>query len=353
MSGLHHLSFHKGYHSEYEYTLAHSCAYSCVDVHSLPTSVTTFQPETNSLSTSSGQSITYDYLIVVPGIQIKPSLIKGLPSALEDPASSVSSGYFPQYADKLREDVGKFKGGKAIFTQPGSPIKCAGAPQKVMWASLQRWREAGVLKDVDLSFITGLFLLTESVLGAENVLGMPTMFSVPKYSKILDEIRKDRGVEGLFGHDLVEVDAQRKLATFKAGEKMVQREYDLLHAVPKMGPYDFMKSSPLGKLSLIPLRPHSDAFVVGEAGYVEVDSKTTQHVRYPNIFSIGDASNLPTSKTIAAITAQAPVLVHNLHKVAHQNKPTAEYNGYTSCPLSKFAHPKTVIELTKNSCRQQ
>ena len=125
-------------------------------LHSLPTSVTTFQPETNSLSTSSGQSITYDYLIVVPGIQIKPSLIKGLPGALEDPASLASSGYFPQYADKLRKDVGKFKGGKAIFTQPGSPIKCAGAPQKVMWASLQRWREAGVLKDVDLSFITGL-----------------------------------------------------------------------------------------------------------------------------------------------------------------------------------------------------
>lgn len=223
-------------------------------VHSLPTSVTTFQPETNSLSTSSGQSITYDYLIVVPGIQIKPSLIKGLPGALEDPASSVSSGYFPQYANKLREDVGKFKGGKAIFTQPGSPIKCAGAPQKVMWASLQRWREAGVLKDVELSFITGVSFNHASLFFslAKNVLGMPTMFSVPKYSKILDEIRKDRGVEGLFGHDLVEVDAKRKVATFKAGEKTVQREYDLLHAVPKMGPYDFMKSSPLGELSLSP-----------------------------------------------------------------------------------------------------
>lgn len=161
------------------------------------------------------------------------------------------------------------------------------------------------------------------------------MFSVPKYSKILDEIRKDRGVEGLFGHDLVEVDSKRKVATFKAGDKMVQREYDLLHAVPKMGPYDYMKSSPLGELFCLLLRKYADPCTVGEAGYVEVDAKTTQHVRYPNIFSIGDASNLPTSKTIAAITAQAPVLVHNLHKAAHQSKPTAEYTGYTSCPLSE------------------
>lgn len=143
------------------------------------------------------------------------------------------------------------------------------------------------------------------------------MFSVPKYSAILDEIRKDRKIEGLFQTDLIEVDQDRRKAIFKAGDSAVERDYDLLHVVPKMGPHDFMKSSPL----------------VNKDGYVDVDSKTTRHVKFNNIFSIGDASSLPTSKTIAAITGQAPVLVHNLHRAVHNAPLRAEYTGYTSCPL--------------------
>lgn len=76
------------------------------------------------------------------------------------------------------------------------------------------------------------------------------MFSVPKYSAILDEIRKDRKVEGLFGTDLQEVDTRRKTAIFKTADGTLEREYDLLHVVPKMGPHDFIKNSPLGQYSL-------------------------------------------------------------------------------------------------------
>jgi hypothetical protein len=137
----------------------------------IPSYVSSFAPESNSLSTVDGQTYHYEWLVVAPGIQLKPSAIEGLAEALEDPASKVSSIYFQQYATKLAEDAGRMSKGKAIFTQPLGAIKCAGsptslhsrcrsylnlgAPQKVMWKNLQRWREAGVRDQVDISFITG------------------------------------------------------------------------------------------------------------------------------------------------------------------------------------------------------
>ena len=69
------------------------------------------------------------------------------------------------------------------------------------------------------------------------------------------------------------------------------------------------------------------------AGWVEVDKSTTQHVRYSNVFALGDASSLPTSKTGAAIRKQAPVTVEALLAVMDGRAPQGGYDGYTSCPL--------------------
>lgn len=68
-------------------------------------------------------------------------------------------------------------------------------------------------------------------------------------------------------------------------------------------------------------------------GFVDVNQLTLQHTRFPNVFALGDSSSLPTSKTMAAITGQAPVLTHNLMRVMHGKTPTAEYDGFTSCPI--------------------
>lgn len=146
------------------------------------------------------------------------------------------------------------------------------------------------------------------------------MFAVPKYSAALETLRKERNVEGLFQHDLVSVNSKDRVATFKNladSGKEVQREYDLLHVVPPQKPWDFISKSPLAD----------------EAGWVAVDKATTQSTKYPNVFSLGDASSLPNSKTAAAITAQAPVLVHNLVAATKGVQGKAAYDGYASCPL--------------------
>ena len=168
-----------------------------------------------------------------------------------------------------------------------------------------RYRQTGRGDNIKVDFITG----------------MPTMFSVPKYSEKLNALRLERGVGGKFGHNLVKVDPSTKTATFKTGDgTLVNEEYTLLHVVPPQGPLDVMKSAPI-----------ADA-----AGWVDVNKDTLQHVKkeYENVWAIGDASSLPTSKTAAAAIAQAPVLTENLFSFVDTGKiSSATYTGYTSCPV--------------------
>ena len=174
-----------------------------------------------------------------------------------------------------------------------------------MWMAWDRYRKSGRGNDIDVTFMTG----------------MPLMFSVKKYSEALDVLRLKRGVGGEFGHNLVAVDVPNRKATFKRADgTTVDREYSFLHATPPMGPLDFIKNSP----------------VADAAGWVEVNPTTLQHVKpeFSNIFAVGDCSSLPTSKTAAAITSQAPVLTENLFSVVDSGSTgNARYSGYTSCPV--------------------
>ncbi|GJC97733.1 sulfide:quinone oxidoreductase/flavo-binding protein [Colletotrichum higginsianum] len=271
--------------------------------------VSTFAPGENSIKLGSGDNLVYEHLVVAPGIKIDYGSIKGLPEALADPNSLVSSIYGYDTCDKVFGTFEKLQKGNAIFTQPAGAIKCAGAPQKVMWLALDYWKRVGlynasnsVSSPIKISFATGI----------------PAMFGVPKYSAKLEELRKERGVEGLFQHDLTAVEGNTATFARPDGKERVTKKFDLLHVVPKMGPHAFVKDSPL-----------ADA-----AGFVDVDQATTRHTKYANVWSSGDASSLPTSKTAAAITSQAPILVSNLLRSLDGKEPEPKYDGYTSCPLT-------------------
>ncbi|CAK7199474.1 hypothetical protein SEUCBS139899_002154 [Sporothrix eucalyptigena] len=270
--------------------------------------VRAFAPGDNYVTLAGGDTLGYEQLVVVPGIHIDYGSIAGLPEALADSGSGVSSIYGYDTCEKVFRSIEALERGVALFTQPAGVIKCAGAPQKAMWLAFDYWRRAGLYdpknpaaSPVQIAFATGL----------------PVMFGVPKYSAALEKMRQDRGVEGLFEHDLVAVEGRTAVFARPGGKEKVARKFDLLHAVPKMGPHAFVKSSPLAN----------------DAGYVDVDDTTTRHKTFANVWSVGDASSLPTSKTAAAITSQAPVLVRNLLAALARQPPAAAYDGYTSCPL--------------------
>lgn len=270
--------------------------------------VSEFSPSDNSITLGDGDKMDYEHLIVVPGIKINYDSIQGLPEALANPDSLVSTIYGYETCDKVFKTVQKFRKGNAIFTQPTGIVKCAGAPQKAMWLAFDYWRRAGLYSPSNLS---------RSAINLTFATGLPTMFGVPKYNAKLETLRQERGIDGLFQHDLIAIQGNTAVFACPNGKEQ-RKQFDFLHVVPKMSPHPFVKKS----------------LLANEAGFVDVDESTTRHKRYRNIWSAGDASSLPTSKTIAAITSQAPILVENL-LLALQNKLSqATYDGYTSCPLT-------------------
>jgi sulfide:quinone oxidoreductase len=263
--------------------------------------VTEFLPEENAVVTQGGKRIKYDYLVVAAGIQLDWGKIKGLQAVIG--RDGVCSNYSYEYVDKTWEFIRNFKGGNAIFTQPLPPIKCAGAPQKIMYLADDHFRKSGVREKSQVIFASAA----------------PTIFAVKKYAAALDKIVARKGIDARYKHNLVEIRAQEKEAVFENldTKEPVVLKYDMIHVTPPMSAPDFIKHSPLAN----------------ETGWVDVDKNSLQHVRYPNVFSLGDASSLPTSKTGAAIRKQAPILVKNLLAVMKGQTTSPQYDGYTSCPL--------------------
>lgn len=263
--------------------------------------VATFHPDQNYVVTLSGQKITYDWLVVAAGIQINWDKTPGLKDSIGK--DGVCSNYSYNTVDSTWENIRHFRGGNAVFTQPSGAIKCGGAPQKIMYLADDHFRRAGVRDQCNVIFAAA----------------SPHIFAIEKYRKTLEQVVERKQIDCRFRHELIEIRSASKEAVFKHLDtnETVTIPYDMLHVTPPMSAPAFISSSPL-----------ADA-----QGWVEVDRDTLQHARFPNVFGIGDCSNLPTSKTGAAIRKQAPVLVANLKAAMAGTPLSAKYKGYTSCPV--------------------
>lgn len=260
-------------------------------------------PEQRSVTTATGGTLTYDFLVVAPGVVPRWTKIPGLVESVGKPGSGVTSNYSYETVAATWEAIRSFPGGTALFTEPITPVKCGGAPQKIMYLAEEAFRANGVRDKSRVVFLNA----------------KATLFTAPYYIPALERVIKSRGIEVQLGQELVALRPDAREAVFrdvKAGGEQVLR-YDLIHVTPPMSPPEFVRTGSLAT---------SD-------GWVEVDRFSLQHVRYPNVFGLGDASNVPTSKTGAAIRRQAPVVVENLLAVRAGQPLTAKYDGYTSCPV--------------------
>lgn len=284
-------------------------------VHWIKEKATAFDPDNNVVETSGGRQLSYDILIVCPGIQLDWDRIPGVSETLG--VNGVSSNYEYHLAPKTWEFTQATTSGTAVFTMPSGPIKCAGAPQKAAYLSCDRWRQAGVLDSIDVHM----------------VLPTPGMFGVPVFAEALEKVVADYGITVHFQSELSSVDVANKRATFTslAGEPDFDIDYDMMHVVPHQSAPDWVKASPLS----------TDQ----PTGYVDVDKHTLQHVRYPNVFALGDAGSTPNSKTGAAIRKQAPVVVDNVMAQLKGKGLDASYGGYASCPLVTSDHEMLLAEF--------
>lgn len=263
--------------------------------------VASFDPANNAVVLQSGRTLTYDWLVVTMGIQLDWHKIDGLAGNVGK--NGLCSNYSYDTVAYTWEAIKAFKGGKAIFTFPNTPIKCAGAPQKIMWLAEHWFEKQGIRSKCSVVFNTAT----------------PAIFGVPRYARTLSRLARERGVDVRTKRELIAVRADKKEAVFRdldSGAESVEA-YDILHVTPPQSAPDVIKKSALANAG----------------GWVDVHKHTTQHVVFPNVFSIGDCSSLPNSKTAAAIRKQAPVLVENLVAAMAGRPLTASYNGYASCPL--------------------
>jgi sulfide:quinone oxidoreductase len=293
---------------------------------------TAIDPDRRIVQTAAAGPISYDFLVIAAGIQLQWSRIPGLAESVGKPGTGVVSNYSYETVSSTWEAIRTFRGGTAIFTEPTTPVKCGGAPQKIMYLAEEAFRTSGVRDHSRVLFMNA----------------KPTLFTSPYYVPAIEEVIRTRGMEAQLGQELTALRPEAHEAVFKdvkAGTEQTLR-YDMIHVTPPMGAPDVIRASA----------------VASADGWVEVDKHTLQHVRYPTVFSLGDCSNLPTSKTGAAIRKQAPVVVANVLAVRAGGEPAAHYDGYTSCPvvtgrgkliMAEFAYDKKPLETFPFDQRQE
>lgn len=276
-------------------------------------------PDNNRVTCADGTVFGYDALVVCPGIQLDWNRTDGLEDAIE--ADGVSSNYRYDLAPKTWDLIRNTRSGAAVFMMPSGPIKCAGAPQKIAYLACDYWRGQGVLDDIDVHL----------------VLPTPRTFGIAPIADSLDKVAAGYGITVHTNSEITAIDAQSQKVTVSAvaeGGTDTTLAFDMLHVVPKQSAPDWIKSSPLS---------------TGDAnGYVDVDKHTLQHVRYPNVFALGDAGSTPNSKTGAAIRKQAPVVVANVDAVLTGRALPGRYDGYASCPIVTSAHDMLLAEFDYN-----
>ncbi|URM88726.1 NAD(P)/FAD-dependent oxidoreductase [Streptomyces sp. MRC013] len=262
-------------------------------------------PEAQEVALDDGGSVSYDHLVVCPGIQLDWDRVPGLEAGLGE--DGLSSNYLPHTAPATWRFIRSTRSGSAVFGMPSGAIKCGGAPQKIAYLAADHWREKGVLGRIDVHL----------------VLPGPAVFGVPEFARVLEDVVRRYGIHVHYGSEVTEVrpEAREVTVTDLGSGNTTTLPYDMAHLVPPQSAPDWIKRGPLADAD-------------DPAGYVEVDKHTMRHVRYPNVWALGDAGSTPNSKTGAAVRKQAPVLVENLLASMNGREPTAAYDGYSSCPLT-------------------
>jgi sulfide:quinone oxidoreductase len=194
----------------------------------VPKAVESFQPTDDAITLADGSSVKYRALVVAPGLKLDFDAIPGLSETLGQ--NGVSCNYVYQLTPYTWECIQNLKSGTAIFTQPPMPIKCPGAPQKILYLAADYWRQLGLLSNISIQFRTA----------------GPSLFGVADFVPQLTQYMQRYGARVHTTSNLIRVDGPNKLATFRTttadGQVTVHEEkFDFLHAVPPQAAPDFLK----------------------------------------------------------------------------------------------------------------
>lgn len=281
-------------------------------------------PDSKTVTTSKGQKLKYDYLVLAPGLVLDHDAIEGfsLDMVGKDGIGALYAG--PEYASRTWTAASKFieTGGVGLFTRPSTEMKCAGAPLKHTFLIDDIAQREGNENNIEIIY-------------ANN---SDALFSVPIVAEKVRMLFSQRGFTSALSHVLKRIDLGQKIATFATPEGDKEIGYDYLHIIPPQRAPDVIRQSGLS---------WSDKWT--DQGWVEVHKQTLRHLRYPDVFAIGDVAGVPKGKTAASVKWQVPVVEDHLVSAIAGKEGTAKYNGYTSCPMITRVGRAMLVEFDYNN----
>lgn len=251
-------------------------------------------PEENKVKLEKGEELTYDILIVATGTKTVPEEIEGM----KGPKwyKNIFDFYTYEGAKALRDKLRKWEGGKLVVHISEMPIKCPVAPLEFAFLADSYFKNKGMRDKVDITFVTPLG-------GA---------FTKPTATKALHHLLKEKGIKEVTDFSIERVDYDNnKIIDY--GDTEV--EYDLLVTVPTNMGDALIERSGMGD----------------DLNFVPTHKATLQTVAHKNIFAIGDATNLPTSKAGSVAHFEAEILTDNILRYINGEELKEEFDGHANC----------------------
>ncbi|HYW35299.1 MAG TPA: FAD/NAD(P)-binding oxidoreductase [Balneolaceae bacterium] len=251
-------------------------------------------PNQNRIELANEKSLTYDYLIIATGTEIRPDQIEGMEDGLW--RSSIFDFYTLDGAKALARFFETWEGGRLVVNIAEMPIKCPVAPLEFVFLAEAFFTRKGIRDKVEITLATPLS-------GA---------FTQPICNQLLSDTLVDKQIQIEPEFNIGRVDNEaKKIVSWDEREI----PFDVLVSIPtNMGARVFEKSN-----------------MGDELNYIPTDRHTLQSVEWSNIFVIGDAADLPSSKAGSVAHFQSDVLFENFMSVINGNEPKAQFDGHTNC----------------------
>ncbi|MBI4778454.1 NAD(P)/FAD-dependent oxidoreductase [Candidatus Desantisbacteria bacterium] len=268
--------------------------------------ITEIDTKNNVVKTKAG-NFHYDWLVSSLGCRIIPDQIDGMKEGYE---KNVFDFYTPDGAIKLQRALDRFDGGKLVFNIAEMPIKCPVAPIEFVFLADYYFHTKGIRNKVEITLVTPLA-------GA---------FTKPIASKVFGEIAKNKGINIVPDFGLGYVDHVKK--TIKSHTKQ-ELDYDLLVAIPPTEGAEVIEDSGLGN----------------GAGWIRTDKQTLKAIGHNNIYSIGDGTDLPTSKAGSVAHFESEVMSENLLSEIRGKEPKAKFDGHSNCFIESGFNKALLIDF--------
>jgi sulfide:quinone oxidoreductase len=257
--------------------------------------------EGRSVATRSGRTLDYDYLVIATGAVADPTRVPGLAEG----ALNFHTG--PEDSRRIWESLQNFKGGTIIVVIAGTPHKCPPSPDEAAFMLDEFFRKRGLREKVRIQFLTPY----------------PRPYPAEKISKVVEPLLRERGIEVTTFFNVDSVDpAQRRVYSLE-GEAF---GYDLLIAVPPHRGADVIFNSGIGD----------------QDGYVPTDKGTMKMRGQSGVYAIGDATDIPVSKSGVVAHLQSVVVAHNIVCEILESPDLLQYNGRINCPM-EVGHRRAIF----------